>query len=383
MGCASCRATVAGRGDVAELRTPRYNLAHVRLAPRRSELARARPDAPRAQARRPRLASRPARGLRLARRRRGGGSRPRGPCALHDRERPRPARLPQPAAHGGRPRRDRARPLGRRRGDRRPPNVRRHREHLPRHPRGPGVGAATAPGGHRARDRGRVVGASRGEQGGPLPRHDGAPRAGRSRLPRRRGRDGRRDHPAHRHALWLGAHLLARRHRSHRGAGRSRAGARALAARRRLRGRHPRPVRPGARSPGAGVRPGAARRDVGVRRSPQVGLCGQGRLGGPLPDRGAPGGGALRLRRLAHRALQRQHLHRHPPRRRHRGGVGGDAFPGRDGIPPHRGHRHGGEGAPRRRPRPYRRGCTSGASPSSGRWASAARPTTSSPSPIG
>src|SRR5713101_3455777 len=48
-----------------------------------------------------------------------------------------------------------------------------------------------------------------------LPRHEGPARAGRGRLPGRRGGDGRRHHHAHRHALRIGAHLLARRHRSH------------------------------------------------------------------------------------------------------------------------------------------------------------------------
>ena len=87
-----------------------------------------------------------------------------------------------------------------------------------------------------------------------------APTWRRWRRPSRRGRS----------CVRLGAHLLAGRRRPDRGAGRAGGVARSLAPRRRLRGRHPRSLRARARLPGAAVRldlPGVASLSADLHKS--------------------------------------------------------------------------------------------------------------------
>ena len=81
------------------------------------------------------------------------------------------------------------------------------------------------------------------------------------------------------------------------------------------------------------VRLRGRRRHLDVGRPAQVRLRGEGRLGGAVPERRAATAPVLHLRGVERRAVRVAFVQRHPPRRRDRRGLGGDAPPRRRGLP--------------------------------------------------
>ena len=239
----------------------------------------------------------------------------------------------------------------RRRGQRL--HVGRHREHLPRRPGRARVGQRDQAGRRDTGDRRALLGPSRAQQGRAPARPLRQARPRRCGPPGRRGGHGGGHHARHRHALRLGAHLLARPDRSRRAAGRPRRAPRPLAPRGRLRGRHPGPLRARPRPSGPRLRLRDPRRHLHLRRSAQVGLRRQAGLDGHLPHGAPPRAGALLDRRVAERALQRRDVHGHAPRRGHRRRVGGAQLPGPGGLPADRRGLHARQGADDRRPRAH------------------------------
>ena len=185
---------------------------------------------------------------------------------------------------------------------------RRDREQLPGGDDGAELGSGPPAGGDGARAGDALHRAPHAQQGGKLSERESRARSRDRRLSRRCARPRESDRTQHDHDRGLRATLQPRTHRS--GPGHRRAGAAAepVAARGRVRGRLPRAIPPEARTRAARVRLLGPRCHLDLRRPPQVRLHAPRRLDVQPARRVAAAASAVRLSRVALRALSQRHL---------------------------------------------------------------------------